>query len=137
MNDQQRRARQRKILVVDDEPSFTRLLKINLEDTDRYIVQAENDPHLALPAALDFRPDLVLMDVMMPGLDGGDLATLFGDHPNLKELPIIFLTATVKQTEVDGHAGRFGGFRFIAKPVELPALLHCLDEHFALAEAPS
>jgi CheY-like chemotaxis protein len=137
MNDRQRRARQRKILAIDDEAGFTRLLKLNLEASDRYLVQVENDSKMALPAALDFRPDLVLMDVMMPGLDGGDITSLFSEHSDLAKTPIIFLTATVRQAEVDDRAGWLGGHRFLAKPVDLPALLRCLDEHFALAEVPS
>ena len=128
MNSIQRRAHQRKILVIDDEVNFTRLLKINLETTERYLVQVENDPKLALPAALDFRPDLVLMDVMMPGLDGGDLATRFSTHAELRRIPIVFLTATVRHAEVDDHAGNIGGMKFLAKPVDLSELVCCLEE---------
>ena len=131
MNSIQRRSHQRKILVIDDEVDFTRLLKINLETTERYLVQVENDPKLALPAALDFRPDLVLMDVMMPGLDGGDLATRFGKHAELCRIPIVFLTATVRHAEVDDHAGNIGGMKFLAKPVDLSELVCCLEEQLA------
>jgi two-component system, OmpR family, response regulator len=120
-----------RILVVDDETAFTRLLKINLEATRRYLVQVENDPTLALPAALDFHPELVLLDVMMPGIDGGDVANRFRQHPELQRIPIIFLTATVRHAEVNDHAGSFGGLRFLAKPVNLAQLLECLDQHFA------
>ncbi|MCF7731055.1 MAG: response regulator [Akkermansiaceae bacterium] len=122
--------RVRKILVVDDEAPFTRLLKINLESTGRYLVQVENDPLLALPAALSFGPDLVVLDVMMPGMDGGDVASGFNQHAVLKRIPIIFLTATVRHSEVDDHVGNFGGLRFLAKPVNLSELLTCLDTHF-------
>ena len=127
--------RLRKILVVDDEAGFTRLLKLNLETTGRYLVRVENDPALALPSAVDFAPDLVLLDVMMPGMDGGDVANGFNQHAALKETPIIFLTATVRHAEVEDHAGRFGGMRFLAKPVNLPELLCCLDEHFEAASS--
>jgi two-component system OmpR family response regulator len=91
-------------------------------------VQVENDSKLALPAALDFRPDLVLMDVMMPGLDGGDLATRFSTHAELCRIPIVFLTATVRHAEVDDHAGNIGGMKFLAKPVDLSELVCCLEE---------
>lgn len=120
-----------RILVVDDEPGFTRLLKINLETTGRYVVRVENDPRLALPAALDFHPDMVLLDVMMPGLDGGDVANRFTNDPRLNHIPVIFLTATVRPSEVDAHHGCIGGLRFLAKPVALPELMACLDGHFA------
>lgn len=119
-----------RILVVDDEVTFTRLLKLNLESTGRYSVRVENDPRLALPAALDFHADLVLLDVMMPDLDGGDVASRFASNPRLKQVPIVFLTATVKHAEVDAHHGSFGGLDFLSKPVALPELLACLDTHF-------
>lgn len=120
-----------RILVVDDEASFTRLLKLNLEGTGRYSVLTENNPLIALPAAIHFKPDLILMDVMMPGLDGGDVANLFSKHPDLRNIPIIFLTATVKHAEVDASDGEIGGLHFLSKPVSLPELLKHLDDHFA------
>lgn len=137
MNCQQRHARQRRILVVDDEVSFTRLLKINLETTGHYVVQVENEPQLALPAALDFRPDLVLMDVIMPGFDGGDITNRFKEHSELVRIPIIYLSATVMQSEVVERGGRFGGMRFLAKPIDLSALRECLEEHFAGCFSPA
>jgi CheY-like chemotaxis protein len=121
---------QPRILVIDDETSFTRLLKINLEQTDRYIVRVENDPTLAVSTALSFRPDLVLLDVMMPKLDGGDVAALFSGHERLKEVPVVFLTATVRHKEVDDRHGEFGGQHFISKPVVMSELLQFLDDHF-------
>lgn len=123
--------RKLRILVVDDEPSFTRLLKINLELTERYIVAAENDPHQALETALDFGPDLVLLDVMMPGVDGGDIADRFSDHDALADVPVVFLTATVTKSEVDERNGRFGGMCFLAKPIDLAGLQECLEKQFA------
>ena len=119
-----------RILVVDDEATFTRLLKLNLEGTGRYRVMTENDPLSALPAATHFKPDLVLMDVMMPGLDGGDVANLFSQDPDLRDIPIIYLTATVKHAEVDASHGEIGGLHFLSKPISLPELLKHLDEHF-------
>lgn len=119
-----------RILVIDDESTFTRLLKLNLEATDHYVVRVENNPKLGVAAALEFRPDLLLLDVMMPGLDGGDVAALFADDLRLKKVPIIFLTATVRHGEVDAHDGFIGGQRFISKPVVMSELLECLDDHF-------
>ena len=65
----------KRILIVDDEGSITRLLKLNLEQTGDYEVATENVSKAALAAAEAFRPDLMLLDVMMPGLDGGALAS--------------------------------------------------------------
>jgi CheY-like chemotaxis protein len=122
---------QRKILVVDDEASFTRLLKLNLEATGRYAVKVENDPKSALSAALDFRPDLMLIDVMMPGMDGGDVANRFAAQPELREVPMLFLTATVRHSEVEERNGSFGGYQFLAKPVNVHRLLSRLETYFS------
>ena len=70
------------------------------------------------------------MDVMMPGLDGGDVANLFSQDPDLRDIPIIYLTATVKHAEVDASHGEIGGLHFLSKPISLPELLKHLDEHF-------
>jgi CheY-like chemotaxis protein len=119
----------KRILVVDDEPSITRLLKLNLEKTNDYIVRAENDSEKAIAAAEEFQPDLILLDVMMPGLDGGELASRFQDNPRLKRVPIVFLTAAATKSEIYARGGKVGGLPFLAKPVELAAVVACLKQH--------
>jgi CheY-like chemotaxis protein len=119
----------KRILVVDDEPSFTRLLKLNLEQTGLYEVQVENAAGQAFSAARLFKPDLILLDVMMPEMDGGDLAGQLRQVPALGRVPIIFLTAAVKKAEVQSRNGQIGGFPFIAKPVDLKDLLDALQQH--------
>ncbi len=119
----------KRILVVDDEASFTRLLKLNLEQTGEYEVLVENQPTQAVAAARHFKPDLVLLDVMMPEMDGGTLAANMRAHPALADVVIVFLTAAVKKEEVLSRRGQIGGFPFIAKPVDLGDLLSCLKEH--------
>jgi DNA-binding response OmpR family regulator len=120
----------RKLLVIDDEASFTRMLKINLETTGSYEVRVENDPRAAVAAALEFRPDLVLLDVMMPGVDGGDVASQLAADTRLSGIPVLFLTATVRHAEVEKRHGTFGGMRFLAKPVNMSELLGSLDTYF-------
>src|SRR5687768_9940814 len=90
----------KKILVVDDEASITRLLKLNLEK-GAYVVRTENEGTKALAAAKDFKPDLILLDVMMPDIDGGDVAAIIQADPLLCAVPIVFLTAAVKKEEVE------------------------------------
>jgi CheY-like chemotaxis protein len=119
----------KRILVVDDEVSFTRLLKLNLEQTGGYEVLVENLPTEAVAAARRFKPDLVLLDVMMPGMDGGTLAARLRESPSLESVPIVFLTAAVKKAEVITHQGQIGGFPFVAKPVEFDELLALLKVH--------
>lgn len=119
----------KRILVVDDEASVTRLLKLNLEQTNQYVVRTENAPSKALAAAAEFRPDLILLDVLMPGMDGGELASLLLADPKLKSVPIVFLTAAATKTDVRRGGGLVGGMPFLAKPADLREVLACLKQH--------
>jgi CheY-like chemotaxis protein len=121
----------KRILAVDDQANSTRLLKLYLERTNDYVVREENDPKAALAAAEEFQPHLILLDVMMPGLDGWDLAGRFQANPKLKAVPIVFLTAAMTKGEVEASGGRFWGYPFLAKPVVLREMLACLKHHLA------
>lgn len=116
----------KRILIVDDEAGFTRLLKLTLEGTRRYIVKEENDGSQALQTARQFRPDLILLDIVMPKMDGGDVARQISGDPMLKAVKIIFLTAIVSKKEAG--AGGIGGYPFMAKPVSLAALTAMIEE---------
>jgi two-component system OmpR family response regulator len=117
------------ILIVDDEPGIAKFLKLNLEQTGNYLVSTEDHPTRALAAAEEFRPDLILLDVVMPVLDGGNLAASFQENPGMKKVPIVFLTAAVTREEVRDRRGLIGGLPFLAKPVSLREVLDCLERH--------
>jgi two-component system, OmpR family, response regulator len=119
----------KKILVVDDEGGLTRMLKRNLEATNRYVVRTENSSANAIPAAHEFLPDLILLDVMMPGLDGGEVAAKIKEDKKLSHIPIVFLSAIVKKEETQPTGGNIGGFTFLAKPVKLDDLITCIENH--------
>lgn len=119
----------KRILVVDDEASITRMLKLNLESTGKFEVMVENSPQHALNAARTFHPDLIMLDVLMPGKDGSELANEFQASPSLKHVPVVFLTAAATKEEVRAHHGRIGGLRFLAKPVDMLEVIDCLDQN--------
>lgn len=119
----------KKILLVDDEPAITRMMRRNLESTGRFEVMDINDPTIALATARQFRPDLLLLDVMMPEMDGGVVAAAIEDDPELSGTPVIFLTAIVGQAEVNPTGSTIGHHTFLAKPVKLENLLVCIDDH--------
>ena len=127
----------KRILVVDDETSITRLLKLNLEQTGDYLVRTENSSKAALAAAEEFRPDFVFLDVMMPDVDGGELAGRFQANPIMKGVPIVFLTATITREEVRARHGLVGGQPFLAKPVNLHEVLGCLERHLGPPQVPA
>ena len=85
----------KRILVVDDEAALTRMVKLNLERTGNYEVRTENSGPMAIPAALEFRPDLMLLDVMMPGMTGDEIAAQLREDPALSHIKFIFVTAIV------------------------------------------
>ena len=117
----------KRILIVDDEESFTRLLKLNLHHTGRYTAKTVNDPGQVLAVANEFRPDVILLDVMMPGADGGEVATRIQAAPKLKDTPIVFLTAAVKRSEVTSRQGLIGNLPFVAKPIDFQEVVDCIE----------
>ena len=119
----------KKILVVDDEAGLTRMLKRNLEATGKYEVREENSGKRAFSAAKEFRPDLILLDVMMPDTDGGSVAAQIGADELLGHTPIVFLTAIVRQGEVEPTGSSIGGRTFLAKPISLDDLTTCIEHH--------
>ena len=117
----------RRILIVDDDPDSTHLVKILLEKTGNYVVLEENDADEAHQSARNFRPDAILMDIMMPKTDGGEVAAQIEADPELCGTPIIFLTALV--TEPETKAGlRIEGHRSLAKPINIPQLIDQIEE---------
>src|SRR5438874_9259039 len=125
----------KRVLIIDDEASFTRLLKLSLHHTGRYTAEAVNDPAQALAVASEFLPDLILLDVMMPCMDGGEVATHIHASAKLKGTPIVFLTAAVKRNEISSHQGRIGGLPFIAKPVDFQEVVDCIEKQLRQSPA--
>ena len=119
----------KRIFVVDDEPSITRTMKVNLERTGAYTVGTENHAFHALAAAREFQPDLILLDVMMPEIDGAELAGEIQSDLALQDVPVVFLTAIVSTKETGGESLESGGRTFVAKPVNLDALIKCIEEN--------
>lgn len=121
----------KKILVVDDEKGFSAMLKLNLESSGKYDVLIENESQKAIQAAIQFRPDLILLDVIMPYKEGPDVASELRDHASLYETPIVFLTATVTKEEVLQQGGRIGGHPFVAKPSHFSDLLQSIERNIS------
>jgi len=116
-----------RILIVDDDHESTHLVKILLEKAGSYVVLEENDAASAHQSARNFRPDLILLDIMMPETDGAEVAAQIEADPDLRSTPIIFLTALV--TEPETKAGlRIEGHRSVAKPINIPKLIDQIEE---------
>ena len=118
----------KRILIIDDERSFTRMVKLNLEKTGQYEVREENQAAAALATAREYKPDLILLDVIMPSMDGGDIAAHIKNDRQLKGTPIIFLTATISSKETGPAGLNSGGSLFLGKPVSVEHLMQCINE---------
>lgn len=117
----------KKILVVDDEEAICQLVKMNLEDTERFEVHYVTKGTEALSAAKAFKPDLVLLDFVMPDKEGSEVKCELEDDSELYKIPIVFLTAIVTKEEVDQQYGLIAGNTFIAKPIEVDELIRVID----------
>ncbi len=115
----------KRILLIDDELSFTRMLKLNLEKTGAYEVRTENRGKQGLAAAREFKPDLILLEIIMPGMDGGDVAFQIEADRNVKKTPIVFLTAVVKKEDLGIITGR----DFISKLVTVEEIIDCIEKN--------
>jgi CheY-like chemotaxis protein len=118
----------RRILVVDNDRNTTHLVKVLLEKTASYLVFEENDSIKAHQSARNFRPDLILVDVVMPIRDGGEIAAQIRADPELQNTPVIFLTALV--TRAEAKAGvQIDGHSFLAKPISIQELIEAVEEN--------
>ncbi len=117
----------KKILVVDDETSITKLLKFILEKSGLYEIESENVGLKALEKVRVMRPDLLLLDVNLPDMSGGEIASAIKADPSLQKLPIIFLTGDVTNEEVEGGL-KIAGHPALAKPINVEALLSCIEK---------
>ncbi|MCC7380501.1 MAG: response regulator [Deltaproteobacteria bacterium] len=112
-----------KVLLVDDEEDIRKIGRVSLERVGKLDVVLAGSAAEALSVAMAERPDLILMDVMMPGVDG--LAGFAAIHnvPELRDIPAIFMTARVQRAEIDQclAAGAIGVIHKPFDPMTLPA----------------
>jgi len=117
-----------RILIVDDEPAITRMVKRNLESTENYEVLTQNDSKKAIKSARSFFPDLILLDVMMPDMDGDEIANLLKEDKQLSKIKLIFMTAIVSKSDIASRGTNvIGGHVFLAKPVKIETLIEAIE----------
>ena len=121
----------KRILIVDDEVGAARLLKFNLEETGRYEARVENWPEDAVAAAHEFKPDLVLLDILMPRMPGGNVVAAFEADSVLKDTPIVFLTAAVRRHQVEDHEGIICDHPCLAKPASVEQIMEYIENNLS------
>ena len=106
-----------RVLHVDDEPDIREIAKLALESIGGYVVESCGSGREALEKAPGFAPDIILLDVMMPGMDGPTTFQEFRRIPDLANTPVIFMTAKVQSREIDEYLD-LGAAGVITKPFD-------------------
>lgn len=106
-----------RILYVEDDPDIQAIAMMVLETISGFTVEACSCGSDALQKAVAFNPDLILLDVMMPGMDGPETLKGLRGFPELETTPVVFMTAKVQPQEVQAYLG-MGAVGVIAKPFD-------------------
>ena len=120
----------KKILIIDDEPEVVRLLVTELE-SHGYEVETANDGMAGFEKAKELVPDIVLLDVIMPGWSGFETASRLNAHPKTYDIPIIFITAMSNESSAGKYLGK-SRFSYLFKPFRFSELLAILNNVYGL-----
>ena len=116
----------RKILIVDDDVEILRLLKVKLDGTGRFDVLQAAGGREAVQKVRELAPDIVVCDIDMPDLDGGNVAAELAEDKVTSAVPLIFLSALVSPSEA--IADEVGGWPMISKRTPFKDLLERIDQ---------
>lgn len=111
----------RHVLYVDDEPDMRMLVQLTLENIGNMKVSLCENAIDVLETAIDQHPQLIILDALMPGIDGPELLALIRKDTRLSDIPVIFLTARTAQADIDALVGA-GAIGVINKPFDLTSL---------------
>jgi len=123
-----------RVLAIDDEEDMLELIKLQLEATGGFNVKTESDSSRALSAAREFGPDVILLDIMMPKVDGSEVAAQFKTASDLKNVPLIFLTALVTQHETKTGSFAGGPRTYLPKPIDWNQLVTTIQNSLSTAK---
>ena len=122
------------VLVVDDENDIVQLIRYNLE-REGFRVESAATGDGALLKATEVRPDVILLDIMLPGMDGLSATKIIKADPELKEIPIFALTGFAMESD-KAKATDIGLAGYIVKPFSVKSLLETLANHFTGSQVP-
>lgn len=124
----------KKILVIDDEENFGKMVQVNLEYTGKFEVHLQTRGLEALQTIRNFKPDAILLDVIMPDMSGPDIAEQIEKDEALRKIPVIFLTA-IPESSSELTGVRKANYLFLKKPISTEDLVQAIDSCFG-DEAP-
>ena len=119
----------KRVLICDDDPVILRLIQVNLE-LEGYEVLLAHDGEKAIEVAQAGRPDLIILDIMMPRLDGYQTCERLKADDSTKEIPVVFLSAKAQQSDIE--KGRtFGVSEYVTKPFDPNDLVDVVERVLA------
>ena len=119
----------KRVLICDDDPVILRLLEVNLE-LEGYDVLLAHDGAEAVEVARAEKPDLVILDIMMPKLDGYQTCAELKADDDTKDIPVIFLSAKAQQSDID-KGKQFGVSDYLTKPFDPNDLIEVVERTLA------
>ena len=120
----------KKILIVDDEEQLVDMLKMRLQ-ANGYEVITAYDGEEGVKKTREFKPDLIVLDIIMPKMAGNEVAAILKEDKELFNIPIIFLTCLAEGVADKQGGAKIGGNLFIAKPFEAEELLAMIVSVFS------
>jgi putative two-component system response regulator len=123
-----------RVLLVDDDPVIVRLLEVNFR-LEGFHVRTASSGEQALEKAAEEPPDAMVIDVMMPGLDGWEVCARLREHPETADIPVVFLSARARDEDRSrGYA--LGVVEYVMKPFDPADLIEVVRGHLAGHEGP-
>jgi len=113
----------KKIMLVDDDADLINLLKIKLEKTGRYKVVYTTNGIRAQKMAQQESPDLIICDIDMPDMDGGEVKLALSENEQTRDIPVLFHSSLVSKSDVARSGGIIGGKQMISKSAEIKELI--------------
>jgi len=117
------------ILIIDDDEDFCKLVKKNVEQTGEFVVYVAINGEDGVKLARGIKPDMILLDIVMPEMDGTDVASQIRNDTDIKDIPIVFLTAMVREEEADSQTSLIRGYSLLAKTVTVGELITCIKKN--------
>lgn len=118
----------KRIMIVDDEKDFCYFIQKNLEEMGEFDVTVCYAGEEGIRLAKELHPDLLILDIMMPGISGPDIAADLKEDNSTKNIPIIFLTAIIQEQEVRQNRNVICGWHYLAKPIKMMELVSLINK---------
>lgn len=120
----------KRVMMVDDEIEFLKITKLNLEMTGKYKVMTLSSAKDIISQVQRFKPDIILLDILMPKIDGVEVCKILNENPEGKKIPIIVLSAL--DTDKDKlMMYKLGVVDFLTKPIEKDSLIAKIEKALA------